>query len=90
MQQLKVINNTIKELKDKNTITLNILEQNTDNEAIITTRKSIKHILSIANNIKIEAKHIKYIILSIESNETGTLDINRLSRNFSPFYDRKN
>ncbi|WP_190600685.1 ribosome silencing factor [Candidatus Vesicomyidisocius sp. SY067_SCS001] len=71
-QQLEVINNIIKELNGKNTINLNILEQNTDNETIIiTTGKSIQHIRNIANNIKIEAKRLNIKILGIEGNETG-------------------
>ena len=71
-QQLKVVTDTIEELKGKDIITLKVLEQSADFEAIvIATGRSIQHVRGIANNLKIEAKRLNMKVLGIEGTETG-------------------
>jgi ribosome-associated protein len=71
-QQLKVVTDTIEELKGEDIITLKVLEQSADIEAIvITTGRSIQHVRGIANNLKIEAKRLNMKVLGIEGTETG-------------------
>ncbi len=71
-QQLKVVTDTIEELKGENIVTLKILEQSADIEAIVVaTGRSVQHVRGIANNLKIEAKHLNMKILGIEGTETG-------------------
>ena len=57
--QLKVVTETIEELKGEDIVTLKVLEQSADIEAIvIATGRSTQHVRGIANNIKIEAKRL--------------------------------
>jgi len=66
-EQLKVVTDTIEELKGEDIITLKVLDQSADIEAIVVaTGRSIQHVRGIANNIKIEAK-----LVGIEGTETG-------------------
>jgi ribosome-associated protein len=71
-QQLKVVTDTIEELKGEDIITLKVLEQSADIEAIvIATGRSIQHVRGIANNLKIETKRLNMKVLGIEGTETG-------------------
>ncbi len=71
-QQLKTVTDTIEELKGEDIVTLKILEQSADIEAIvIATGRSIQHVRGIANNLKIEAKRLNMKMLGIEGTETG-------------------
>ncbi|QKQ23817.1 ribosome silencing factor [Candidatus Ruthia endofausta] len=71
-QQLKTVTDTIEELKGEDIVTLKILEQSADIEAIvIVTGRSVQHVRSIANNLKIEAKRLNMKMLGIEGTETG-------------------
>lgn len=71
-QQLKIVTDTIEELKGVNIITLKVLEQSADIEAIVVaTGQSIQHVRGIANNLKIEAKRLNMRVLGIEGTETG-------------------
>ncbi len=70
--QLKVITGTIEELKGEDIITLKVLAQSADIEAIvIATGRSTQHVRGIANNIKIEAKRLGMKVVGIEGTETG-------------------
>jgi ribosome-associated protein len=69
-EQVKVVVDVIDELKGEEIVTLNVLEQSVDMEAIIvTTGRSIQHVRGIANNIKIEAKRLNMMVLGIEGSE---------------------
>jgi len=69
-EQVKVVVDVIDELKGEEVVTLNVLEQSVDMEAIIiTTGRSIQHVKGIANNIKIEAKRLNMMVLGIEGSE---------------------
>ena len=71
-QQLKIVTDTIEELKGEDIITLKILEQSADIEAIVVaTGRSTQHVRGIANNIKIEAKRLGMKVVGIEGAETG-------------------
>jgi len=71
-EQLKVVTDTIEELKGEDIITLKVLKQSADIEAIVvTTGRSIQHVRGIANNIKIEAKRLGMKVVGIEGAETG-------------------
>ncbi len=70
--QLSMVTDTIEELKGENIITLKLLDQSADIEAIvISTARSIQHARGIANNIKIEAKRLGMKVVGIEGTETG-------------------
>ena len=63
---------TIEELKGENIVTLKVLEQSADMEAIvIATGRSTQHARSIANNIKIEAKRVGMKVLGMEGANLG-------------------
>ena len=69
-EQVKVVVDVIDELKGEEVVTLNVLEQSVDMEAIIVaTGRSIQHVRGIVNNIKIEAKRLNMMILGIEGSE---------------------
>ena len=69
-EQVKVVVDVIDELKGEEIVTLNVLEQSVDMEAIIvSTGRSIQHVRGIANNIKIEAKRLNMMVLGIEGSE---------------------
>jgi ribosome-associated protein len=71
-QQLTVVVDTIDELKGENIITLEVLNQSADIEAIvIATGRSVQHVRGIANNVKIEAKRLGMKVSGIEGTETG-------------------
>ncbi|BBB24333.1 ribosome-associated protein [Isorropodon fossajaponicum endosymbiont JTNG4] len=71
-QQLKTVTDTIEELKGEDIVTLKILEQSADIEAIvIATGRSVQHVRGIANNLKIEAKRLNMKMLGIEGTGTG-------------------
>ena len=68
--QVKVVVDVIDELKGEEIVTLNVLEQSVDMEAIIVaTGRSTQHVRGIANNIKIEAKRLNMMILGTEGSE---------------------
>lgn len=70
--QLQTVTNTIEELKGEDIITLKVLEQSADIEAIvIATGRSNQHVRGIANNVKIEAKRLGMKVVGIEGVETG-------------------
>ncbi|ABL02104.1 iojap-like protein [Candidatus Ruthia magnifica str. Cm (Calyptogena magnifica)] len=71
-QQLKTVTDTIEKLKGEDIVTLKILEQSADIEAIvIATGRSIQHVRGISNNLKIEAKRLNMKMLGIEGIQTG-------------------
>ena len=71
-QQVKLVDDVIDELKGEEVVTLNVLEQSVDMEAIIVaTGRSIQHVRGIANNIKIEAKRLNMLVLGIEGSESS-------------------
>ena len=71
-KQVKVVVDVIDELKGEEVVTLNVLEQSVDMEAIIVaTGRSIQHVRGIANNIKIEAKRLNMLVLGIEGSESS-------------------
>ena len=56
-EQIKVVENVIDDLKGENVVTINVMKQSDDMEAIIiATGNSIQHARGIANNVSIEAK----------------------------------
>ncbi|MBT4000700.1 MAG: ribosome silencing factor, partial [Candidatus Thioglobus sp.] len=60
------------ELKGEDVVTLKVLDQSADIEAIvIATGRSVQHVRGIANNIKIEAKRLGMKVSGIEGTETG-------------------
>ena len=66
-EQIRVVTETLDELKAEDIITINVLKQSVDMEAIIiTSGRSIQHVRGIANNIKIEAKRLGMKIVGIE------------------------
>lgn len=70
--QLKAVTEIIDELKGEDVITLKVLEQSVDIEAIvIATGRSNQHVRGIANNVKIEAKRLGMKVVGIEGAETG-------------------
>jgi len=71
-QQLKVVTDTIEELKGEDVITLKVLDQSADIEAIVVaTGRSTQHVRGIVNNIKIEAKRLGMKVVGVEGAETG-------------------
>jgi len=71
-KQIKTVVDAIDELKGEDIVTLNVMTQSVDMEAIIiATGRSIQHVRGIVNNIKIEAKKLNMTILGIEGEEFG-------------------
>ena len=69
-EQIKVVENVIDDLKGENVVTINVMKQSYDMEAIIiATGKSIQHARGIANNVSIEAKRLNMMVLGIEGAE---------------------
>ena len=69
-EQIIVVENVIDDLKGEDIVTLNIMKQSDDMEAIvIATGRSIQHVRSIANNVSIEAKRLNMPILGTEGTE---------------------
>ncbi|SFV85068.1 Iojap protein [hydrothermal vent metagenome] len=71
-QQLKAVTDIIEELKGEDIVTLKVLDQSADVEAIvIATGRSTQHVRGISNNVKIEAKRLGMKVVGIEGAETG-------------------
>ncbi len=71
-KQIKTVVDAIDELKGEDIVTLNVMTQSVDMEAIIiATGRSIQHVRGIVNNIKIEAKKLNMTILGMEGEEFG-------------------
>ncbi len=69
-EQIKVVENVIDDLKGENVVTINVMKQSDDMEAIIiATGKSIQHARGIANNVIIEAKRLNMMVLGTEGAE---------------------
>jgi ribosome-associated protein len=69
-EQIKVVENVIDDLKGENVVTLNVMKQSDDMEAIIiATGRSIQHVRGIANNVSIEAKRLNMMVLGTEGAE---------------------
>ena len=69
-EQIKVVENVIDDLKGENVVTINVMKQSDDMEAIIiATGKSIQHARGIANNVNIEAKRLNMMVLGTEGAE---------------------
>ena len=69
-EQIKVVENVIDDLKVENVVTINVMKQSDDMEAIsIATGKSIQHARGIANNVSIEAKRLNMMVLGTEGAE---------------------
>lgn len=70
IEQIKVVENVIEDLKGENIVTLNVMRQSDDMEAIIiSTGRSIQHVRGIANNVSIEAKRLNMPVLGTEGVE---------------------
>jgi ribosome-associated protein len=71
-KQIKTVVDAIDELKGEDIVTLNVMAQSVDMEAIIiATGRSVQHVRGIVNNIKIEAKKLNMTLLGIEGEEFG-------------------
>ena len=71
-KQIKTVVDAIDELKGEDIVTLNVMTQSVDMEAIIiATGRSVQHVRGIVNNVKIEAKKLNMTILGIEGEEFG-------------------
>ncbi len=71
-KQIKTVVDAIDELKGEDIVTLNVMTQSVDMEAIIiATGRSVQHVRGIVNNIKIEAKKLNMTILGMEGEEFG-------------------
>ena len=69
-KQIKVVENVIDDLKGENIVTLNVMKQCDDIEAIIiATCRSIQHVKSMATNVSTEAKRVDMIVLGIEGKQ---------------------
>ncbi len=69
-EQIKVVENVIEDLKGENIVTLNVMKQSDEMEAIIiSTGRSIQHARGIANNVSIEAKRLNMPVLGTEGVE---------------------
>ena len=69
-EQIIVVENVIDDLKGEKIVTLNIMKQSDDMEAIvIATGRSVQHVRSIANNVSIEAKRLNMPVLGTEGTE---------------------
>jgi len=71
-KQIKTVVDAIDELKGEDIVTLNVMTQSVDMEAIIiATGRSVQHVRGIVNNIKIESKKLNMTLLGIEGEEFG-------------------
>ncbi|MDB9863642.1 ribosome silencing factor [Candidatus Thioglobus sp.] len=69
-KQTKIVENVIDDLKGENVITLNVMKQCDDIEAIIiATGRSIQHVKSMATNVSMEAKRVGMVVLGIEGKQ---------------------
>ncbi len=70
--QLEIITNTLEESKAVDTISLRVLAQSADIEAIVvTTGRSAQHIRGLSNNVKNEAKRLGMRVIGVEGLEVG-------------------
>ena len=69
-KQIKIVENVIDDLKGENVVTLNVMKQCDDMEAIIiATGRSIQHVKSMATNVSTEAKRVDMVVLGIEGKQ---------------------
>ena len=69
-KQIKIVENVIDDLKGENVVTLNVMKQCDDIEAIIiATGRSIQHVKSMATNVSMEAKRVGMVVLGIEGKQ---------------------
>ena len=69
-EQISVVKNVIDDLKGEDIVTLDVMSQCVDMEAIIiATGRSIQHVRGIANNVIMEAKRLNMIVLGTEGAE---------------------
>jgi len=69
-KQIKIVENVIDDLKGENVVTLNVMKQCDDIEAIIiATGRSIQHVKSMATNVSTEAKRVDMVVLGIEGKQ---------------------
>ena len=69
-KQTKIVENVIDDLKGENVVTLNVMKQCDDIEAIIiATGRSIQHVKSMATNVSMEAKRVGMVVLGIEGKQ---------------------
>ena len=69
-KQTKIVENVIDDLKGENVITLNVMKQCDDIEAIIiATGRSIQHVKSMATNASTEATRVDMVVLGIEGKQ---------------------
>ena len=69
-KQTNIVENVIDDLKGENVITLNVMKQCDDIEAIIiATGRSIQHVKSMATNVSTEAKRVGMAVLGIEGKQ---------------------
>ena len=69
-KQTKNFENVIDDLKGEKVITLNVMKQCDDIEAIIiATGRSIQHVKSMATNVSTEAKRVGMVVLGIEGKQ---------------------
>ena len=69
-KQIKIVENVIDDLKGENVITLNVMKQCDDIEAIIiATGRSVQHVKSMATNVSMEAKRVGMVVLGIEGKQ---------------------
>ena len=71
-QQLKAVTDSLEDAKAEAIVTLKILEQSADIEAIvIASARSNQHARGVANRIKIEVKRLGMKVLGIEGTSTA-------------------
>ena len=69
-KQIKIVENVIDDLKGENVVTLNVMKQCDDIEAIIiATGRSVQHVKSMDNNVSTEAKRVDMVVLGIEGKQ---------------------
>ena len=69
-EQISVVKNVIDDLKGEDIITLDVMSQCVDMEAIIiATGRSIQHVRGIANNVSMEVKRLNMMVLGTEGAE---------------------
>ena len=69
-EQISVVKNVIDDLKGEDIVTLDVMNQCVDMEAIIiATGRSIQHVRGIANNVSMEAKRLNMMVLGTEGAE---------------------
>ena len=78
-EQISVVKNVIDDLKGEDIVTLDVMSQCVDMEAIIiATGRSMQHVRGIANNVVMEAKRLNMLVLGtegVESSEWALVDL---------------